>query len=146
MPKKTSLLNGIEPQGKPCTHLRSKLRGVGPLGSANARTHPLNSRFKQNKNGFSLFEISIVILVLSFLALGAMQGGELVRKSKLTSAQILTKSSIVGKMDGLILWLETTMPKSFNAATADGEKVNIWYDTSNTKITPFNATQNTDVN
>ena len=30
--------NGIELHGKPCT----KLWGIGPLGSANARTHPLN--------------------------------------------------------------------------------------------------------
>jgi len=43
-PKK---LNGIDPQGKPYTHFRNKLRGIGLLGSTNARAHPLNRRLKQ---------------------------------------------------------------------------------------------------
>ena len=98
--------------------------------------------YKKIRKGFSLLEISIVIVVFALLALGVMQGGELVRKSKITSAQMLTKSSLIGKMDSLVLWLETTMPNSFDdTEEVDGGKISTWYDTSNTKITPVNALQ-----
>jgi hypothetical protein len=99
---------------------------------------------RQKKSAFSLFELSIIILVISFLVVGAMKGGELVRKSKVTAAAAMTKSSMVKQTDGLVLWLETTMPNSFNDyETADNVKISTWYNISDTKITPFNATQST---
>jgi len=96
------------------------------------------------KSGFSIFELSIVILIISFLVIGTMKGGELVRKSKVIAAASMTKSSVVGKMDGLVLWLETTMPDSFNNyEAADGVQVSTWYDISNSKTTAVNAVQST---
>lgn len=94
------------------------------------------------KKGFSLFELSIVIAIIGFLAFGVIKGEELIRKSKTASAASLTKSSIVGKMDNLVLWLETTMPNSFkNNEEVDGGSIETWFDISNAKTTAFNATQ-----
>ncbi len=96
------------------------------------------------RTGFSMFELSVVILIVSMLVLGAMQGGELIRKSKVTAAAALTKSSVVGKIDNLALWLETTMPQSLNSfEAADTNKISTWYNISDSKITVFNATQST---
>jgi hypothetical protein len=102
---------------------------------------------KTQKTGFSIFELSIVILIVALLVVGAMKGGELVRKSKVIAAASLTKSSVVSKMDGLVLWLETTMPDSLNSyEAADGVKVSIWNNISNSKTTTINAIQATPAN
>ncbi len=99
---------------------------------------------KKTKSGFSIFELSIILLIAGILVVGTMKGGEFVRKSKVVAAASLTKSSVVGKMDGLVLWLETTMPDSFNNyEAAEGIQVGTWYDISNSKTTAVNAVQST---
>jgi hypothetical protein len=99
---------------------------------------------QQSKTAFSLFELSIVMLVIAALVIGSMQGGELIRKAKVNAAATLTKSSVVSGMDGLVLWFETTMPNSFsNIEASDGTSITSWYDISNTKITANNATAGT---
>jgi prepilin-type N-terminal cleavage/methylation domain-containing protein len=106
--------------------------------------HKMPNSTKKTKSGFSIFELSIVILIFGLLVVGATKGGEMVRKSKVIAAASTTKSSIVGKIDGLVLWLETTMPDSFNNyEAADGIQVSTWYDISNSKTTAVNAVQAT---
>ncbi len=116
--------------------------------------YPINIKFlfhkmpnKKNqihkiRSGFSIFELSIIILIVAILVVGAMQGGELVRKSKVTAAAALTKSSVVREIDGLVLWYETTMPTSIdNAQAADGVSVATWKDISDISVNPQNLVQ-----
>ena len=99
-----------------------------------------NILIKQTKRGFSLMELSIVLLIISFLVFAVMQGGEVVRRAKVTAAARITKSSVVSKIDNLMLWYETTMPNSIdNKESANNAAVNIWKDISDTKTTTNDA-------
>lgn len=62
---------------------------------------------------FSLVEISTVILIIGVLIAGISNGLDLYQDYRLTSARQLTNSSIVGRINGLTLWFETTSEKSF---------------------------------
>lgn len=96
------------------------------------------------KFGFSLLEISIVLVIITVLIVSVMQGGEIVRKSKVASANMLTKTSPVQKIDGLVAWWESTMPTSFsNLEEVDNGRVGTWYDISDVSNSPLNATQTT---
>jgi prepilin-type N-terminal cleavage/methylation domain-containing protein len=93
------------------------------------------------KSGFSLLELSVVLLVLSVLTLSIIQGKEIIRKSRISAAAQLTKSSVVNKIDGLYIWYETTMPNSFDSAeTVDSGLISTWHDISNYSNSSINAT------
>ena len=86
-----------------------------------------------NKNskklGFSLIELSIVILIIGILVAGVTQGSRLVGRSRLTAAKSLTQSSPVTGIKDLSTWFETTLDKSFKSAEAvDGTAISTWYD------------------
>lgn len=66
-----------------------------------------------SNKAFSLVEISIVILIIGVLIAGISNGLDLYQDYRLTSARQLTNSSIVGRINGLTLWFETTSEKSF---------------------------------
>ncbi|MFT6331997.1 MAG: type II secretory pathway pseudopilin PulG [Lentimonas sp.] len=96
----------------------------------------------KKKLAFSLIELSIVILVIAFLMLGALKGGQMVNKGKTVSAARMTKASIVGKMDDLVLWLETTRSESFDEEEAsNGEEISNWYDISDSSLVEYQASQ-----
>lgn len=96
---------------------------------------------QSRKTAFSILELSLVIMIISVLAIGVMQGGKIVSKVRLASAASLTKSSMIDKIDGLQLWYETTMPQSIdNISKANKEFVSTWYDISGTKEIAHNAT------
>jgi prepilin-type N-terminal cleavage/methylation domain-containing protein len=72
--------------------------------------------FTQNKKlGFSLIELSVVILIIGILIIGVSKGSILLNEAKLKSAKSLTSASPLHTMDDLALWLETT--NSENIAT-----------------------------
>ncbi len=88
------------------------------------------------KRAFSLVELSIGLIVVSLLITGIIGGRSLIPVYRLKMAQSLTQSSPVHSTEGLLLWLETTMPESF-PATVDTSKpvtlindsaVTIWND------------------
>ncbi|MFT7086743.1 MAG: prepilin-type N-terminal cleavage/methylation domain-containing protein [Rickettsiales bacterium] len=94
----------------------------------------------KKKLGFSLLELSIVLLVISLLAFGAIKGSAVIGKAKIASAASLTKSSVVGKMNDLALWYETTMPDSINYLEASNNSVvSVWRDISNISFTAKDA-------
>lgn len=72
----------------------------------------MKNSINSNK-AFSLVEISIVILIIGVLIAGISNGLDLYQDYRLTSARQLTNSSIVGRINGLTLWFETTSEKSF---------------------------------
>ncbi len=107
---------------------------------------------QKNKLGFSLIELSIVILVIGILVIGITQGSRVIREAKLKSAQNLTTSSPLTSMSDLILWLESTSVKSFD----DNEEIDTplgstgtltnWYDLNPHTTSPNNAAQATAAN
>ncbi|MFT7098797.1 MAG: type II secretory pathway pseudopilin PulG [Rickettsiales bacterium] len=98
----------------------------------------------KKKLAFSLLEISIVLLVVSILLIGITKGRQVVTKFDVLNAAKLTKSSVVGKIDGLSLWLETTSSDSIDRIEAsDGHLVSSWNDISDNSFTTNNAIQET---
>ncbi|MFT6332535.1 MAG: hypothetical protein ACJAW3_000875 [Lentimonas sp.] len=99
-----------------------------------------NKRFKL---GFSLIEISIILLVIGVFIGLISQGGDLLDESKLASAQSLTQTSPVASNESLILWLETSLPESFDGELESGDIVSIWKDRSPYSVEKNDALQNT---
>ena len=101
----------------------------------------------KNKLGFSLIELSIVILVIGILVIGITKGSRIIKEARIKSAQSLTTGSPVASMSNILMWLESTSEKSF----ASSEKVNTalgatgtissWNDINPSTATPNNATQ-----
>ena len=94
------------------------------------------------KRAFSLVELSIVILIIGVLIAGIGQGIELVQDARLSSARMLTQSSRVNSLKGLILWLEPTSETSFSSTeTSDNSTVSSWNDINPQATVRNNATQ-----
>lgn len=87
----------------------------------------MNKNF--TKKAFSLIEASIVILIIGILIAGITQGSRLVAKSKLNAARALTQTSPVNDIEGVMLWIESTLEESFSSSQRiDGAPVNVWND------------------
>ncbi len=119
-----------------------------PNKTKNFIQNPTNRTIKisQNKMAFSLLELSIVILIIAILMFGLFKGGDLIKKSKIAAASSITRSSIVSKIDNLVVWFETTMPTSFNKnETVNGKNITTWNNINpyQNQTTPNNATRNT---
>ncbi len=97
---------------------------------------------KKPNKGFSLVELSIVILIIGVLIAGVSQGIDLLQDSRLAAARMVTQSSRVNSIKNLVTWLETTSEKSFDATEAvDGLAVTNWYDINPQLIDKNNAQQ-----
>jgi prepilin-type N-terminal cleavage/methylation domain-containing protein len=96
------------------------------------------------KLGFSLIELSIVILVIGILVIGVTSGSRLVSKSKIESARSLTKSSPVNFIEGLFLWVETTSEESLDdSEESDSSTVTNLYDINRQSTVKNNFSQST---
>ena len=72
------------------------------------------------KKGFSLIEISIVLLIIGILISGILVGQDLILDAKIKSAQNLTRTSPVNKIPDLTLWLDVNAEQSLiTTQTAD---------------------------
>jgi prepilin-type N-terminal cleavage/methylation domain-containing protein len=104
---------------------------------------------RSSKLGFSLIELSVVILVIGILVVGIAQGSRIMTASKLRSAQSLTQSSPVNSMEGAVLWLETTSDKAFQNSgnsydVTDNDNIKNWNDINPTTL-KFVATESTNM-
>ncbi|MFT7098509.1 MAG: Tfp pilus assembly major pilin PilA [Rickettsiales bacterium] len=96
----------------------------------------MKKQITQKKMGFSLIELSIVILVIGLLVLGITKGSSIITKAKIGSAKSLTKGSPVALTDNLVAWYEPTLTTSFTQEEAfDGEDLTVaggavWFDNS----------------
>jgi prepilin-type N-terminal cleavage/methylation domain-containing protein len=97
---------------------------------------------KKPNKGFSLVELSIVILIVGVLIAGVSQGIDLLQDSRLAAARMLTQSSRVNSIKNLVTWLETTSEKSFVSTEAvEDSTVTNWYDINPQLIDKNNAQQ-----
>jgi len=80
------------------------------------------------KKAFSLIEISVVILVIGILISGISLAFDMYTETSLKTAQSLTKSSRILRIDELSLWLESTSDNAFTKEKGDNKAISIWKD------------------
>ncbi len=80
------------------------------------------------KTGFSLIELSIVILIVGILIAGVTTSSRLLKQFKLNSARSLTMSSPVPSISQLLMWMETSLESSFDSNISDNDKILTWKD------------------
>jgi prepilin-type N-terminal cleavage/methylation domain-containing protein len=98
----------------------------------------------KNKRAFSLIELSIVLIIVSFLITVIINSNGILDAARINSARNVTKNSIVHEIQGLNLWLDATSKYAFNdIAIEEGLAISQWNDTKKSHITPYNATQTT---
>jgi len=97
----------------------------------------------KKRNGFSLLELSIVLLVIAVIIGMITQSSDVLQTARLAAARNITKSSVVNDTSGLILWLDSTSEDSFNSTNIDdGTAVATWNDIKPSKTTAqYNAIQ-----
>lgn len=101
----------------------------------------------KNKKAFSLVELSVVILIIALVIGGVLEGGKLILKSRLASAQQLTQNCEIEKMNDLVAWFETSLPESFdNISLEDNTLIASWRDRAVNNATRHNATQTNSTN
>ncbi len=98
---------------------------------------------KSTKLGFSLIELSVVILVIGLLVIGITQGSRIMSSAKLKSARALTTSSPVNSSANLVLWIDSTSDNSFDSNIENNSEITNWYDLGLQSITKHNFTQST---
>lgn len=100
------------------------------------------NKLNRKKLGFSLIELSIVIVVIGILVLGITKGSAIITKARIGSARSLTNSSPAAITPDLIAWYEPSMIGSFISTEAlDATAISTWYDNSPSKSN--NAIQST---
>jgi prepilin-type N-terminal cleavage/methylation domain-containing protein len=97
---------------------------------------------KNNKNAFTMIELSIVILVISVMVVGVATGKSLITKSRLANAKSLTRQSVINDMgDDLIAWYETSLEGSFKESETknDGSFITLWKDSNKNAVNKNDA-------
>lgn len=87
-------------------------------------------------SAFSLVEISVVVLVIGILIASIYQIAEMVPEAALRSARSLSKSSRVGRIDDLALWLDATSTSAYDQEKNNNNTISIWKDSNPKATTP----------
>ena len=101
-------------------------------------------RFRKNRKGFSLIEISVVILIIGVLIAGISQASDMIDDSALKGARAGSRGSRVPRIKDLVLWLDATADgatlssASSTKQAVDIDPVTVWKDSnpnSSSKLT-----------
>jgi prepilin-type N-terminal cleavage/methylation domain-containing protein len=108
----------------------------------------VSKKLKPNK-GFSLIEISIVILIIAILIYGISTGIDLYKDAKISTDKNLTTKSPVSRISELSLWLEASDSQKIECYGAtktctNNGKIKIWFDINPTTIDKINVGRNQD--
>lgn len=97
---------------------------------------PMDHISLMKKKAFTLLELTIVLTIIGVMITGIVVGSGLVDSAKFNAARSLTEKSPVSRIDGLVVWYETTLADSFDTNEAvDGTKITKWYDLNPTSKT-----------
>jgi Tfp pilus assembly protein PilE len=92
------------------------------------------------RKAYSMIEASLIILIVGILFAGAYQGFNVYNETHIASARTLSQNSIVGRLQNMAFWYETTFENSFqNGEGYDGKTVSVWLDHNNQQLTKSNA-------
>ena len=92
------------------------------------------------RKAYSMIEASLIILIIGILFAGAYQGFNVYNETHLASARTLSQNSIVGRLQNMAFWYETTFENSFqNGEGYDGKTISVWLDRNNQQLTKSNA-------
>ena len=80
------------------------------------------------RKAFTLVEIAVVIIVIGVLIAGISQAMEMFAEASLKSSRNLSKSSRIGRVDDLTIWLDAASEKAFDNEKGDASAVSIWKD------------------
>ena len=110
----------------------------------------MSKKLKPNK-GFSLIEISLVILIIAILVYGISTGIDLYKDAKISTAKNLTTKSPVSRISELSLWLEASDSQKIECYGAtktcdNNDKIKIWFDINPTTIDKINVGRNSNGN
>lgn len=85
----------------------------------------------KKQQAFTLLELTIVLVVIAVMTVGIFKGAGLVNSSKISVARSLTERSPVPKIDGLVVWYETSSLDSLlKSEASNNSTVTTWYDLS----------------
>ncbi len=88
-----------------------------------------------------MIELSVVILIIGILISGILASNAIIKKFRIQTAQTLTISSPVNGISDSVLWLESSLDKSFKSSeSSDTSSLSAWYDVRES-VNKNNATQ-----
>ena len=106
---------------------------------------PLHLSRNLAKSAFSLFEVSIVILIIAMVITGFTQGDKITKRFRIKGAQSITKSSSVSAIKGLVFWIDSTSDNSFiSSETSNNTNLSYWHDTNSQSTLSNNLTRTSD--
>lgn len=83
----------------------------------------------KKQQAFTLLELTIILVVTAIMTVGIFKGAGLVNSSKISVARSLTERSPVPKIDGLVVWYETSSLDSLlKSEASNNSTVTTWYD------------------
>ncbi len=85
--------------------------------------------FNRFKRGFTLIELSVVIVIISILVGSIIASSAIIKDANLASAQQMTANAPVAHIDGLEIWLETSLKDSLEYNTSTNA-ITKWVDLS----------------
>jgi len=82
-----------------------------------------------NRKAFSLIEISVVLIIISFIITIIVGAKSLISNANITRAISVTKNFMISEefnRTNIGLWFETSMPNSFNYSSDNSDNIEIW--------------------
>ena len=96
-----------------------------------------------NLRGFSLIELSIVILIIGILVAGVTQSSRLINQMRLVSTRSITQGSGITSIQGLVAWWDCCDEKTFLENEASNNSlISTWNDLNPTSTSKINLNQN----
>ncbi|MDA7705053.1 hypothetical protein N8772_01055 [Rickettsiales bacterium] len=87
---------------------------------------------KNHKLGFSLLEVSVILLIIGILLASISAGKSMIKTSRITSAQTLTSNSPISSVEPLAIWLEPVLSESIvEDETYEGQTITGWQNITN---------------
>lgn len=97
---------------------------------------------KRARSAFSMFELSIVILIIAVVVSAILGAQSLIKKARIQNARNLTQSSAVNSIKNIEIWLESSLEESFFAVESDdGHALSQWININPLKASKSNAIQ-----
>jgi prepilin-type N-terminal cleavage/methylation domain-containing protein len=87
-----------------------------------------------SKRAFSMFELSIVLMIISLLISATVAGRSLIKLAGLNKARAITTKIFENNQDNLVAWYESSLEQSFKIAEIiQDSSLSVWQDLRNSR-------------